>query len=130
MLLPACATALAVAIGAPAPTATDSLFSVAWQKTLVEPYLLEYKPFEPAGPAVDPVSGMVVAATRDGYVQAYTSDGKDLWYAKLPGPYLGSPTVADGLVIVAGLDGRVFAFDAARGTLRWKYLYKEEFGAT
>ncbi|MGA8893104.1 MAG: PQQ-binding-like beta-propeller repeat protein [Anaeromyxobacteraceae bacterium] len=130
MLLPACATALAVAIGAAAPAATDSLFSVAWQKTLVEPYLLEYKPFEPAGPAVDPLSGMVVAATRDGYVQAYTADGKDLWYAKLPGPYLGSPTIADGLVIVAGLDGRVFAFDAAQGTLRWKYLYKEEFGAT
>src|SRR5512137_1690058 len=101
MLLPACATALAVAIGAAAPTATDSLFSVAWQKTLVEPYLLEYKPFEPAGPAVDPLSGMVVAATRDGYVQAFTAEGKELWWARLVGPYLGAPAVGDGLVFVA-----------------------------
>lgn len=107
----------------------DSLFSVAWRKTLVEPYLLEHKPMEPAGPAVDPLTGMVVAATRDGFVQAYTAEGKELWYAQLPGPYLGSPTIADGLVIVAGLDGRIFAFDAARGTHRWTYVYKEEFGS-
>jgi outer membrane protein assembly factor BamB len=127
--------ALAVAAAAPPPpsspppTPTDSLFSIAWRKTLVEPYLLEYKPMEPAGPAVDPLTGMVVAATRDGYVQAYSADGKELWYAQLVGPYLAPPTIADGLVIVAGLDGRIFAFDAAKGTLRWTYVYKEEFGS-
>ena len=130
--------ALAVAAAASPPpwpppaasqTPADSLFSIAWRKTLVEPYLLEYKPLEPAGPAVDPLTGMVVAATRDGFVQAYSADGKELWYAQLPGPYLASPTIADGLVFVAGLDGRIFAFDAARGTHRWTYVYKEEFGS-
>ena len=97
--------ALAVAAAAPPPTPPDSLFSIAWRKTLVEPYLLEYKPMEPAGPAVDPLTGMVVAATRDGYVQAYSAEGKELWYAQLVGPYLAPPTIADGLAIVAGLDG-------------------------
>jgi len=72
---------------------------------------------------------MVVAATRDGYVQAYSADGKELWYAQLVGPYLAPPTIADGLAIVAGLDGRVFAFDAARGTLRWAYSNLQEFGS-
>jgi outer membrane protein assembly factor BamB len=122
--------ALAVAAAAPPPPPpSDSLFAVAWRKTLVEPYLLEYKPMEPAGPAIDPLTGMVVAATRDGYVQAYSADGKELWYAQLVGPYLAPPTIADGLAIVAGLDGRIFAFDAARGDLRWKYSYREEFGS-
>jgi len=108
---------------------TDSLFHVAWRKTLVEPYLLEYKPFEPAGPGVDPLTGMVVAGTRDGYVQAYSADGKELWYAGLVGPYLAPPTIADGLVFVAGIDGRIFAFDAARGDFRWMYRYREEFAS-
>jgi outer membrane protein assembly factor BamB len=121
--------ALAVAAGTPPPPPTDSLFAVAWRKSLVEPYLLEYKPFEPAGPAIDPLTGMVVAATRDGFVQAYSAEGKELWYAQLPGPYLGKPVVADGLALVAGLDGRIFAFDSARGDLAWKYSYREEFGS-
>jgi outer membrane protein assembly factor BamB len=121
--------ALAVASVPPSPVPTDSLFSVAWRRELVQPYLLEYKPFEPAGPAIDPLTGMVVAATRDGFVQAFSAEGKDLWYAKLVGPYLAPPTVADGLVIVAGLDGRVFAFDAGRGEFRWMYQYREEFGS-
>jgi outer membrane protein assembly factor BamB len=126
----AAAALLAVAVAAAAPPPpTDSLFAVAWRKTLVEPYLLEYKPMEPAGPGIDPLTGMVVAATRDGYVQAYSADGKELWYAQLEGPFLAPPTIADGLAIVAGLDGRIFAFDAARGDLRWMYRYKEEFGS-
>ena len=132
MLLAGTAAAvLALALAAPRtpPTPTDGLFSVAWRRTLVEPFLLEYKPFEPAGPAVDPLTGMVVAATRDGYVQVFSADGKDLWWARLVGPFLGAPAVGDGLVFVAGLDGRVFAFDAARGDFRWKYTNREEFGS-
>jgi outer membrane protein assembly factor BamB len=121
--------ALAGAAATTAPPPTDSLFAVAWRKTLVEPYLLEYKPLEPAGPAIDPLTGMVVAATRDGYVQVYSSEGKELWYAKLVGPYLGPPGIGQGLVFIAGLDGRIFAFDAARGTLKWKYAQREEFGS-
>ena len=128
----AAAAWLAIALAAastPPPPPTDALFAVAWRKTLVEPYLLEFKPFEPAGPAIDPLTGMVVAATRDGYVQAYSSDGKELWYAQLVGPYLGPPGIGDGMVFVAGVDGRIFAFDAARGELRWKYSGREEFGS-
>jgi outer membrane protein assembly factor BamB len=121
--------AVAVAAASPPPVPADSLFSVAWRKTLVEPYLLEYKPFEPAGPAIDPLTGMVVVATRDGFVQAYSAEGQDLWYAKLVGPYLGPPAIGEGMVIVAGLDGRIFAFDGARGDFRWKYPYREEFGS-
>ncbi|MEI6226608.1 MAG: PQQ-binding-like beta-propeller repeat protein [Deltaproteobacteria bacterium] len=121
--------ALAATAAAPAPIPTDGLFAVAWRKTLVEPYLLEYKPLEPAGPGIDPLTGMVVAATRDGYVAAFDKGGKEMWWAKLEGPYLAAPAVGDGLAFIAGLDGRVFAFDAARGEFRWMYEYREEFGS-
>jgi outer membrane protein assembly factor BamB len=70
-----------------------------------------------------------VAATRDGYVQAYSAEGKELWYWQGKGPYLGSPGFGDGLVFIAGLDGKVHAFDAARGTQKWTYSYREEFGS-
>ncbi len=121
--------ALAVVATPPAPIPTDSLFAVAWRKSLVEPYLLEYKPFEPAGPGIDPLTGMVVAATRDGFVQAYDPAGKELWHWRGKGPYLGAPGVGDGLVFVAGIDGKIVALDAARGEERWTYSYKEEFGS-
>ncbi len=123
------ALAISAASAATQPVPTDSLFAVAWRKALVEPYLLEYKPFEPAGPAIDPVTGMVVAVTRDGYVQAYSSEGKELWYWRGKGPYLGPAGIGDGLVFVAGLDGKIHAFDAARGDVKWTYTYREEFGS-
>jgi outer membrane protein assembly factor BamB len=121
--------AVAIATATPPPAPTDSMFAVAWRKALVEPYLLEYKPFEPAGPAIDPLTGMVVVATRDGYVQAYSPEGTELWTYQGKGPYLASPAVGDGLVFVAGIDGKITAFDAARGEVRWRYSYREEFGA-
>jgi outer membrane protein assembly factor BamB len=37
--------------------------------------------------------------------------------------------VGDGLVFVAGIDGKIHAFDAARGEERWTYSLREEFGA-
>ena len=131
MLAGTAAAVLAVALAAapPPPIPTDNLFAIVWRKSLVEPYLLEYKPFEPAGPGIDPLTGMVVVATRDGYVQAYDPSGKELWHWRGKGPYLGSPAAGDGLVFVAGLDGILHAFDAARGEPRWTYKNREEFGA-
>jgi outer membrane protein assembly factor BamB len=114
---------------APAPPAMDSLFSVAWRKSLVEPWLLEYKPTEPAGPAVDPLTRMVVVATRDGYVQAYSAEGQELWHHVARGPYVASPFVADDLVYVAGIDGKILALDRARGDVRWTYQIREEVGS-
>ncbi len=121
--------ALALAAAPTPPTSVDPLFEVAWRKTLVEPYLLEYKPFEPAGPAIDPATGMVVVATRDGYVQAFSAEGKELWYWTGKGPYLASPGIGAGLVFVGGIDGKVHAFDAAKGHVVWTYSYREEFGS-
>src|SRR5512137_1706992 len=120
--------ALAVAAPTSAPPPMDSLFAVAWRKSLVEVALLEYKPMEPAGPAVDPVTGMVVAATRDGYVQAFSAEGRELWHFIGRSPYIGAPIVADDLVLVGGIDGRVLALDRSNGEVRWTYQTREEMG--
>jgi outer membrane protein assembly factor BamB len=113
---------------ATAPVIQDSLFSVVWRKPLVEPWLLEYKPTEPASPAIDPVTRMVVVATRDGVVQAFSVDGQPLWHHVGRGPYVAGPYVADDLVFAAGIDGKIFALDRASGEVRWTYQIREEIG--
>jgi len=125
----AAALAVSVASATPPPPALDSMFAVAWRKSLVEPWLLEYKPIEPAGPQVDPLTGMVVVATRDGYVQVFNPEGTQLWYYEGRGPYFGSPAIGDGLVIVGGIDGRLLGLEAANGQVRWQYVYREEWGS-
>ncbi|MGB3696683.1 MAG: PQQ-binding-like beta-propeller repeat protein [Gordonia sp. (in: high G+C Gram-positive bacteria)] len=47
----------------------------------------------------------------------------DLWSADLPGGVVGAPTVsADGKTVYAfGRDGRLYALDAADGTVRWSH---------
>jgi len=122
------AAAIALA-SAPPPPALDSQFAVVWRKPLVALELLEYKPFEPAGPQVDPVTGIVVVATRDGFIHAFTPEGKDLWYFEGHGPYVGAPGIGDGVAVVGGIDGRVVALEVATGLGRWQYHYKEEMGS-
>ncbi|HVP69348.1 MAG TPA: PQQ-binding-like beta-propeller repeat protein [Anaeromyxobacteraceae bacterium] len=116
-------------LAAPAPLALDGQFAVAWRRPLVMPELLEYKPFEPAGPQVDPATGVVVVATRDGFVRAFDAEGKQLWYFEGRGPYIGAPGVGGGIAVIGGIDGHVVALDVVSGIGRWQYQYKEEIGA-
>jgi outer membrane protein assembly factor BamB len=69
-------------------------------------------------PAV--ANGVVYVATERGnqYLEAFdATTGTQLWSAPV-GSYC-SPAVADGTVYLTGLDGRLYAFDAASGALRW-----------
>jgi outer membrane protein assembly factor BamB len=113
----------------PATAASDPLFGVVWRKSLVEAGLLEYRPFEPAGPVVDPVTRMVVVGTRDGHVHAFNPDGTLLWYYVGQAPYLAPPAVADDLVYVGGTDGKILALARATGEVRWKREYREVMGS-
>jgi len=107
----------------------DDLFAVAWRRPLVLTDALEYKPFEAAGPRVDPSSGTVVVATRDGVMRAFSPEGVELWHYEGRGPYLAAPGIGNGLAVLGGLDGHVVAFDVGNGQIRWEYLYKEEVGS-
>ncbi len=69
------ALALALAATGPGvettlPPAPIQLYRVAWQKPLVRLELLETKPQERGGVAVDPQRGIAFVGTRDGWLHA------------------------------------------------------------
>ena len=117
-------TALAASSLAPV-----GLYRVAWEKALVSPVLLEWKPEEPGGPAVAPDRGTVVVGTRDGAVRAYRRDGSALWEVKTGGPILAAPSIAGDTVYVGSGDGKLRAIGLGDGKERWSYDCKEEIGS-
>jgi outer membrane protein assembly factor BamB len=109
---------------APAPL---HLYRIAWQKSLVRPGLLEWRPIEAGTPAVDPATGLVVVGTRDGWVQAFREDGTRAWERQVEGAAGGA--VVDGDTVYVGATGGVLhAFAIGNGKERWKYDTREELG--
>lgn len=115
-------------VPAPVPTG-DPLFGVAWRRQIVDMMLLEYKPIEPAGPAIDPATKTVAVAVRDGKVVGFAPDGTELWFYEGRGPYVAPPGFVGDLVVVAGVDGKIVALDRSTRTIRWKHEYREEMGS-
>lgn len=120
--------AAAPAIDGRLPPAPLQVFEIAWRRALVRPELFDWKRLEPGGPAIDPVTGMVVVGTRDGWLHAFRPDGKIAWEFQGAGSF-GAPPAIDGGVVYAGSSGGVlYALDLATGKLRWQYDAKEELG--
>lgn len=111
----------------PSPT---KLWSVAWQRHLVPPTTLEWRPQEMGGPAVDPVAGLVVVGTRDGWLHAYDPDGERMWSFEAAGRFDAPPRIDGDLVYAGSADGKLYAVEVASGKLRWKYDAQEEVGTT
>ncbi len=118
----------AAAAASPLPPAATRVYRVLWARQLVPRTLLEYRPSEPGGPAIDPATGMVVAGTRDGWVHAFLPDGSLLWEFQAGAGFQASPLVTSDTVYAGSLDGRLYARDKATGTERWQYDAKEEMG--
>ncbi len=128
MLAALAALALAVA-EPPAPPAATNLYRILWTRPLVPKTLLEYRPSEPGGAAVDPATGMVVVGTRDGFVHAFLPDGSRLWDFRAAGGFQAPPLVTSDAVYVGSLDGRLYARDKSTGKERWQYDAREEMGS-
>jgi outer membrane protein assembly factor BamB len=64
---------------------------------------------------------LVAVGTDKGEVLAFTPDGKPLWQAKVTSEIVSPPKVAEGIVVVASGDGRVFALSGADGKTKWVY---------
>ncbi|MCP3142223.1 outer membrane protein assembly factor BamB family protein [Pyxidicoccus xibeiensis] len=96
-------------------------FSVDWWTPLVQPTQLEYGPREPASPAYDPDSELVIALTRDGFIRAVGQDGKVKWSRKTAVRFNAGARVVEGVAYVPGGDGFLYALDAATGEVKWKY---------
>jgi hypothetical protein len=108
------------------PPAPLRLWSVAWAHPLVGASLLEWKPSEPGGPAVDPVTGLVVVGTRDGWLHALRPDGTPAWDFRGAGPFDAVVTIDGDTVYAGSSDGRIYAIGLATGKERWRYDAKEE----
>jgi outer membrane protein assembly factor BamB len=109
------------------PPAPLHLFSVAWRRSLVRDPTA-WKPVESGGAAVDPTTGLVVAGTRDGWLHAFTADGKFAWELEGDGAFSGQPFIDRDTVYAGTSGGSLYAVGLATGKLRWRYEAKEELG--
>lgn len=126
--------ALALALAAPAaqgsrlPPAPRALYHIAWMHELAGKTLGEVRPAEPGGAAFDPVTRLVVAGTRDGWLHALRQDGSLAWEFRGEGPFAGEPLL-DGDTVYAGChDGRLYAVSLTTGKERWRYEAREQLG--
>lgn len=104
-----------------------AVYEVVWKNPLVKLGLLEYQPFEAAGPAIDPDTERVFVTTRDGYVRALSPiDGAVEWEYKTHGRFVSNPAVKNGVLYVPGGDGTLYAFRALSGEKLWEFPANEE----
>jgi len=129
------ALAIAAAVAQPGvatrlPPAPVKLWDIAWQRPLVPPSPLEWKPQERGGPAIDALSGLVLVGTRDGWIHALDPDGKRLWDYKTGGRIDAVPRIEGEVAYVGSSDGGLYALELATGKLIWRYDAQEEVGTT
>src|SRR6266536_349123 len=117
-------------VGTQLPPAPVRMWNVAWQRKLVPPAPLEWRPRELGGPAVDPTSGLVVVGTRDGWLHARDPDGARIWDFEAGGRFEAAPRIDADVAYAGSSDGRLYAVELTTGRLRWKYDAQEEVGTT
>jgi outer membrane protein assembly factor BamB len=116
--------------GAGESAAPEKLWSVAWRRQVVPPQLLEWRPQELGGPAIDPLSGNVVLGTRDGWLHAYDRAGRRLWEVEAGGAFGAAPLVEGDSVFAGSSGGTLYALDRTSGAVRWTYEAHEDLGTT
>lgn len=64
---------------------------------------------------------LVVVGTVKGEVIAFSLAGQQLWIAQATSEVIAPPVVSNGMVLVRSVDGRISAFSAEDGVLKWFY---------
>jgi outer membrane protein assembly factor BamB len=66
-------------------------------------------------------NGLVLVGGEKGQVSAYGEDGVLRWQSNVSSEVLGTPQLADGIVVVRSGDGRIAGLNAEDGKRRWLY---------
>lgn len=78
-------------------------------------------------PLTSGVSGndsIIVVVGQKGIIYAFDKNGNLRWKTRTSSNVLSPPAVNVNLVIVQSIDGRIAAYDARNGVLRWRFLCK------
>ncbi|MEW6430373.1 MAG: PQQ-binding-like beta-propeller repeat protein [Myxococcota bacterium] len=114
-----------------AHVSAPAIYEVSWWTPLVKIGLLEFKPLEPAAPAVDPDTERVIVSTRDGFVRCLSPvDGHVEWEKKTPNRFSAGAAISGGVAYVPGGDGTLYALRVLSGEEAWTYDAKEELVTT
>ena len=68
---------------------------------------------------------LVVAGTIKGEILAFGRDAKPRWKARASSEVIAPPVIAGSLVLVRGGDGRLVAYAAADGAVKWVYTRQQ-----
>ncbi|HXZ95671.1 MAG TPA: outer membrane protein assembly factor BamB [Burkholderiales bacterium] len=64
---------------------------------------------------------LVLVGDLRGELLAFDNQGYLIWKSRLTSEILSAPRVANGVVVVRTVDGRIFGLDAADGSRKWVY---------
>ncbi|MBM3934038.1 MAG: hypothetical protein FJ319_07020 [SAR202 cluster bacterium] len=69
------------------------------------------------------VDNVLYFAVYDGLMYAVNTNGREVWSTSVGGghPFVGSPAVADGKVLIGSNDHHLYALDAASGSQVWRF---------
>jgi outer membrane protein assembly factor BamB len=64
-------------------------------------------------------AALVAVGTDKAQVLAFDTHGGPLWTTKISSEVVGPPQIAEGMVVVWSLDGRIFGLSSADGSRKW-----------
>ena len=76
---------------------------------------------KPLSAGVGADAGVIVVGTDKGDVLAFDDTGKPRWQVKVSSEVAGSPKIAQGIVVVWSLDGKIYGLSADDGARKWVY---------
>ncbi len=74
---------------------------------------------KPLSAGVGADAQLVVVGTDKGDVLAFDSSGKALWQTKVSSEVSGPPSLAEGMLIVWSLDGKIYGLSPTDGSRKW-----------
>jgi outer membrane protein assembly factor BamB len=62
---------------------------------------------------------LLAVGTNKADVLTFDASGKPLWQTKVSSEVAGPPQIAEGIVVISSIDGRIFGLSAADGSRKW-----------